>query len=193
MPGGADYATDIKVDAFGFAIVTGASAATNPWGSGWNYDIVTLRYEPSLGLVWGKWRYAGETGSGFDIPARVAIKRWSGWGPGGAPNGEPDGLTQQFFVTGTSNNDFITLQYDPHLIPQDPSALGGEFGLARFAGQGASYDNAVAIALDIWGNVFVTGYSQGSGSGSYDFATIKYQIAQEPSQGLPWLWLLLLN
>ncbi|MCJ7588133.1 MAG: SBBP repeat-containing protein, partial [Candidatus Aminicenantes bacterium] len=64
---------------------------------------------------------------------------------------------------------FVTL-----LIP-----LGGEDGsarqekwVARYNGPGNGTDHASALAVDSSGNVYVTGYS--SASGTYGFATIKY-------------------
>ena len=44
---------------------------------------------------------------------------------------------------------------------------------ARYNGPGNTYDTAYALALDDLGNVYITGYSEGS-ERKYDYATIKY-------------------
>ena len=72
------------------------------------------------------------------------------------------------YVTGESNSglsiDYITVKYDPS---------GKEVWSARYNGTGWGDDRAAAIALDSSGNVFVTGESLGSGTGS-DYSTVKY-------------------
>lgn len=73
------------------------------------------------------------------------------------------------YVTGVSDVssgdfDYATIKYDPN---------GNELWVARYDGPGNDWDNPSAIAIDNSGNVCVTGYSKGSGTG-YAYATIKY-------------------
>ena len=73
------------------------------------------------------------------------------------------------YVTGNSyesetNYDYATVKYNSSGIPQ---------WVQKYNGPGNSGDYAYSIAADDSGNVYVTGYSQGSGTG-FDYATIKY-------------------
>src|SRR5262249_40340700 len=68
-------------------------------------------------------------------------------------------------VNAAGNSDFTLVKYSPD----------GTFQWARsYDGPGAGTDYAVKVALDPTGNVYVSGYSDDSGSRGKDFALIKY-------------------
>jgi len=113
------------------------------------------------------------------------------WLPGGIPlwtnryNGPGNGPDQvsavavdgsgNVFVTGSStgsggNSDYATVAY---------SGTGVALWTNRYNGPGNGDDVANAVAVDGSGNVFVTGYSTGSGS-SLDYATVAYSGAGVP-------------
>src|SRR5436309_13057226 len=73
------------------------------------------------------------------------------------------------YVTGQSqgygnNYDYVTIKYNSSGVQQ---------WLARYNAPGDTTDYAAAIAADRFGNVYVTGFSVGPGTGN-DIATIKY-------------------
>ncbi len=73
------------------------------------------------------------------------------------------------YVTGNSYGsgtkyDYATIKYNSSGVQQ---------WLQRYNGPGDSTDYAFSVAVDGSSNVYVTGYSYGSGTGS-DYATIKY-------------------
>ncbi|MDF7812052.1 SBBP repeat-containing protein [Hymenobacter sp. YC55] len=140
-----DLAADLALDAAGNVYVTGTS------DRGGNWDYVTLKYASGNGQPQWEAHYDGPDSS-YDEAAALALD--------GANN---------VYVTGLSynrdgTNDYATLKY---------AATGQQLWEARYNGPGNSYDEAAALAVDSSNNVYVTGFSHGSGTG-YDYATLKY-------------------
>lgn len=184
----------IAVDASGNVYVTGYS-----YGSGTGYDYATIKYDSAGNEKWVR-RYDGPT-NGDDRAAAIALDSSgnvyvTGTSEGdyatvkydsagetkwvrrynGSANGN-DGATamaldtsDNVHVTGYSCRpstgcDYLTIKYD---------SAGNTLWVRRYNYRRANGpDAATAIALDASGNVYVTGYSQGSGTGC-DYATIKY-------------------
>ncbi len=142
---GADHANKIAVDAAGNVYVTGASR-----GVGTNFDYTTIKYDSDGNQIWVA-RYNG-LASLDDNALAIAL--------------DADGnvyVTGGSFGVGTGL-DYATIKYDEH---------GNEVWVARYNGPGNGFDQANAIAVDCAGNVYVTGYSLGVGTGD-DYTTIKY-------------------
>lgn len=124
----------------------------NPYGSGTLRDYVTIKYNAATGdTAWAR-----------------------------TFNGVPDDLDEardievdalgNVYVTGSSRgvgtlNDVLTIKYD---------SLGDEKWIARYNNPDTSLtDGGYGVEVDSAGNVYVTGQSQGLGTGT-DFVTIKY-------------------
>ncbi len=133
------------VDGAGNVYVTGSS-----WGGvSWN-DYLTLKYDTDGNLLWAR-RYNGQ-GNAVDCANALFVD--------GAGN---------VYVTGYSvglgtNKDYATLKYDMN---------GNLLWERRHNGQGNDEDLPKSLFVDNQGNVYVTGYSWGSGTG-WDYATLKY-------------------
>ena len=143
MLNAADEATDIAADGAGNVYVTGRSQ-----GSGAGFDYVTVKYDSGGNQQWVS-RY--DTGSGDDEAAGIAV--------------DTDG---NVYVTGRSQGsgtgfDYVTVKYD---------SLGKELWVRWYDG-GSGDDEASGITVDAAGNVYVTGRSQGSGTG-FDYVTVKH-------------------
>ncbi|MFN0156509.1 MAG: SBBP repeat-containing protein [Bacteroidota bacterium] len=142
---GIDNGAAVAVDNAGTVYVAGTSM-----GSGSVLDYATLKYNASGQLQWFI-RYNGQ-GNGADIVSALSLD--------GAGN---------VYVAGTSNgtatmSDYATVKYN---------TSGVEQWVARYNGPGNSIDSLRAIATDAAANIYVTGWSMGSGT-NRDFATIKY-------------------
>jgi hypothetical protein len=142
---GSDAATALALDDSGNVFVTGWSP-----GIGTGTDYATIKYDPGGTELWVA-RYNGP-GNGGDWALAIALDD-----------------SGNVYVTGSSEGngtgtDYATIKYDPG---------GTELWVVRYNGPVNGYDNAQALALDESGKVYVTGESEGIGSGD-DYATIKY-------------------
>ncbi len=141
---GVDYGWALALDAAGNVYVTGVSDLGRPG------DCTTIKYDRYGHELWVA-RYNGP-GNGADAGAAVAV------------DGSGNVYVSGFSEGSGTGQDFATIKYDPD---------GDTLWVRRYNGPGSGSDGAGAVALDTQGNVCVTGYSEGSGTG-YDFATIKY-------------------
>ena len=142
---GYDEANDLTIGGSGNVYITGTSMGANGM-----VDYATIKYYPNGDTAWVR-RY-NDPGNGDDIAYSVAVDRLG-----------------SVYVTGSvdasgSFTDYATIKYYPN----------GDTGWIRgYNGPGDRNDEALVLAVDSSGNVYVTGESVGSGS-SYDYATIKY-------------------
>ena len=140
-----DIATDIAVNASGDVYVTGYSD-----GGATLYDYATVKYN-SNGVKQWEARYNGVMDR-YDYAQALNVDRFG-----------------SVYVTGYSENlgtrqDYVTVKYD---------SAGEELWIATYNGRANHNDRACSIAVDMPGNVYVTGYSH-YGTTSLDYATIMY-------------------
>jgi hypothetical protein len=150
---GYERAYDIALGPSGNIYVTGRSRGS--WTAG---DITTIAYDTNGNQLWLA-RYNGP-GNSVDYGYAIAIDA-SGYV---YVTGESTGI-------GTST-DYATIKYDGATGLPLWNFGGGEVA-ARYNGPGNSGDYALAIALDAFGNVFVSGQSAGMGT-HFDYATLAY-------------------
>lgn len=145
-----DESYAVQVDNSGNVYVTGRSRTGT---TSETEDYVTIKYSSSGVQQWLQ-RYNGP-GNGRDWPGPMLI----------------DG-SGNVYITGRSmgngtNFDYCTIKYNTSGVQQ---------WVQRYNGPGNDNDRAYYIAIDNSGNVYVTGASVGSGTGS-DYATIKYNTS----------------
>jgi uncharacterized delta-60 repeat protein len=143
---GGDFANAVAVDSSGNAYVTGASDESSARG----YDYGTLKYAGNGTKLWIA-KYNG-TGSDDDDATDIAVD-----------------ASGSVTVTGSSlgsitSYDYATVRY---------GSAGAQAWVKRFNGTANDDDTPSSMALDASGNVYVTGYTTGTGTGT-DYATLKY-------------------
>jgi len=145
---GTDESVALYADNNGNSYVTGFSYDDNS-----DYDYATLKYSSSGEPLWAV-RYDGGN-NGKDKPVSVSAD-----------------INGNVYVTGSSrgasgNNDILTIKYN---------SAGTYQWEARYNGASNGDDQATGLAVDASGNSYVTGYSDGSGTGK-DYVTLKYSVS----------------
>jgi uncharacterized delta-60 repeat protein len=140
-----DMVYSMAIDGLGNVYVTGYST-----GSGSSQDYTTLKYNSSGALVWIA-KYNGPANSA-DVAYAVTLD-----------------ASGNIYVTGSSvgngtNADYTTIKYN---------SAGTQLWVARYNSPFNSSDDAVSIAVDGSGNVYVTGNIIATGTGT-DYTTVKY-------------------
>ncbi len=143
---GSDGAYSISVDSTGNVYVTGSSLGSG----GTSDDFATVKYNSSGTQQWAS-RYNGAA-NGSDSAYFIAV----------------DGSGNVYVTGGSlgsgSGDDYATVKYN---------SSGTQQWASRYNGPANSGDDAYCVVVDGSGNVYVTGGSGGSGTGS-DYATVKY-------------------
>jgi uncharacterized delta-60 repeat protein len=115
-----------------------------------SFDYATIKYKPNGDTAWVR-RYNGPANDS-DFATKIAVD-----GSGNVY------VTGKSYGSGT-NYDYATIKYKPN---------GDTAWVRRYNGPGNGNDVPNAVVLNCSGNIFVTGWSVGSGTGD-DYATIKY-------------------
>jgi len=140
-----DYGRAIQIDNKGNVFIAGT--ATN---NGTTKDIVVVKYS-SQGIE----QWVGSYNGTADL---------DDWAYGLVIDAEGNAYATGFTTTDSSGKDFVTVKFDS----------SGNFEWAKQYNGSANLDDMAAhIAIDLWGNVAITGISKGLGTGG-DYATIKY-------------------
>ena len=140
-----DISTDIITDISGNVYVTGYSFDNVSLE-----DYATIKYNSYGEQQWVS-KFNGASGK-FDIANSITTDN-----------------AGNVFVTGysydvNSSEDYATIKYN---------SAGGQQWVSLYNGTGNDFDIATSIKSDVNGNVYVAGYSYGSGT-QEDFATVKY-------------------
>ncbi len=148
----ADVINSMTVDLAGNVYVTGFAGGGST-GSGDSYNnITTIKYNPLGDTLWTK-TFAG-TGISSDVANMLAL----------------DNLGN-VYITGTT---YVDTSVDENIITIKYAADGTELWKKFFKGPGNNTDEGIALVVDSFHNIFVTGKSVYSVTDGFDIVTIKY-------------------
>ena len=120
-----------------------------------DFNFITVKYNLAGAQQWAT--VYNSPDANYDEAHAIAVD--------GSGNVYVTGISQTLVLT---NYDYATVKYN---------SAGVQQWATRYNGTGNDYDRANAIAIDISGNVYVTGRSVGAGSAAEDAVTIKYNNA----------------
>ena len=152
--GGYDQNWTIAVDSDGYVYVTGYSQQDHMGFL--NSDIVTMKYNSQGDMVWGTPRFYNGPANLWENAFAIVV----------------DPVTKNVYVTGSSRNNVDATSHDMITVMYDSN--GTEKWARRYSGPVNGNNKGTSLALDTEGNVYVAGWSQGTGS--IDYATIKYDV-----------------
>ena len=140
-----DISSGIALDNSGYIYAGGYS-----YGSGTGYDYLIIKYNLSGDQIWTK-RWNAPSNAD-DYLKKISLS--------------PDGkiVVTGFSYNPASSNDFVTQKYD---------TSGTLIWTQTYNGPNSLDDQAVNLKIDNSDNIYVTGKSRGTGTGS-DYATVKY-------------------
>jgi uncharacterized delta-60 repeat protein len=153
-PNANDEPFGVAVDKSGNIIVTGAGSGTR--GVGGLPDILTVKFSPAGKFLWAR-RYYATTDGAHEQGRAVATDR-----------------AGNVFVAGISSSTTNTYQ-NAVLIKYSPS--GVRQWVRTYDAPFHDNDGYFAVAVDMDGNVFATGFSTQSGLHYQDVLTVKYDSA----------------
>ncbi|UCE27608.1 MAG: SBBP repeat-containing protein [Candidatus Coatesbacteria bacterium] len=145
-----DHPHDLEVDSDGFVYVTGRSV-----GAGTDMDFCTIKYDPDGNEEWIR-RYDGPV-NGKDYGREIEVTDAEEVIVGGYV--ESEGTDWDYFI----------IKYDGD---------GNIVWTAEYDGPAGGEDYIDGMAIDEYGNIYVTGPSDGIGTG-YDYCTVKYSANGE--------------
>lgn len=145
-----DEAYAITLDNAGNPIIAGYS-----YESGFGIQLTVIKYNTQGVEQWVS-NYNGTPGETTDEAYAITIDNAGG-------GIYVCGVTED----NSGNSDFVTIKYNSSGVQQ---------WVKNYNGPGNQNDEAYAITIDNNGNIFVTGESEGAGTGK-DYATIKYNTS----------------
>jgi uncharacterized delta-60 repeat protein len=145
VTGSVDIISKVLIDQTGNPVVTGSSYELATVS-----DIVTIKYDPDGNELWRS--HFNGPANGNDFANDMKIDAFGNIYVCGSSFG------------GVGINDFILIKYNIN---------GVEIWNRTYNGPVNGNDNFTSLAIDILGNVVITGSSVGSGT-AIDFATVKY-------------------
>jgi hypothetical protein len=153
-----DFLEDVVIDKSGGVYVSGNYQWMDDYASG--VGFLTIKYNAvDGGQEWIAFHKDPDPAYPFEEQSGLAADNAGGVYVGGWTGNDRRGLV----------SDYTVVKYN--------ASSGSEVWTAHYDGPGGRADEARDLAVDGLGGVYVTGTSWGSGTSSYDYATVKYDAS----------------